>query len=250
METERLIGLFLNTLALRARLTPQLTFREAMAIVRRTVLDGLEHADVPIERIVQDLGLERSSTTQPLYETIFNFTPPAPRRLELPELHVRFEEPPALIEEFSTQLFVTEWEGALDLDLRYRRQRYSDARMECLLEQYLAILEQVARDADRTVGSLIHHRRAARGFDPAVPSDEPSHSAGDREPAEWIATPDQPAIQTDGHRDIRAARRGDDRRHETLHARHAAGRRGRHPRPRSAELVIAMAGTLLAGASC
>src|SRR5439155_22175957 len=129
VETERLIGLFLNTLALRVRLSPSLSFREAMAVVRKSVLDGLEHAEVPIERVVQDLDLQRSSTIHPLYETIFNFTPSAARGFELPGLHVRLEDPPALIEEFSTQLFVTEWEGTLTLDLRYRGRRYSSARM-------------------------------------------------------------------------------------------------------------------------
>ncbi|MGZ3458320.1 MAG: condensation domain-containing protein, partial [Archangium sp.] len=39
LETEGLIGFFINTLVLRARLSPQLTFRELLARVRTTVLD-------------------------------------------------------------------------------------------------------------------------------------------------------------------------------------------------------------------
>jgi amino acid adenylation domain-containing protein len=252
VETERLIGLFLNTLAFRVQLTEQLTFREAMAMVRRTVLDGLEHADVPIERIVQDLDLERSVTGHPLYETIFNFTPSSPRRLELPELRVRFEEPPALIEEFSTQLFVTEWEGALDLDLRYRRRRYSEARMACFLEQYLAVLQQVARDADRTLGSLDLATARSRALlpDPTVPLDEPAHRPVPATIADWVArTPDQPAIcwgpTTVSYAQLGAAMTDVA---NTLHGR------GLRPGdvvavlgPRSPEVVISMAGALLAG---
>ena len=129
VETEGLIGLFLNTLAIRARLTPEMTFREALAAVRATVLDALAHAEVPIERIVQELDLDRSANVHPLYETIFNFTPSAPRRIELPGLTVTLLDPPVRIEEFSTQLFVTDWDGSLQLDLRYRARRYSEARM-------------------------------------------------------------------------------------------------------------------------
>ncbi len=197
VETERLIGLFLNTLALRARLTPELTFREAMAVVRRIVLEGLEHADVPIERVVQDLDLERSSTVHPLYETIFNFTPNAPRRIELPDLHLRLEDPPALIEEFSTQLFVAEWEGALDLDLRYRRRRYGSARMACFLEQYVALLEQVAQDADRPIRSLDLATARSRALlpDPTATLAAPPQQPVTARMAEWMArTPDAPAI--------------------------------------------------------
>src|SRR5262249_49476258 len=88
VQTEPLIRLFLNTLAVRAPLSPDLTFREAIARVRGVVLDALEHADVPVERVVQDLDLRRDSHAHPLYETIFNFTPSAPRRLAWPDLTV------------------------------------------------------------------------------------------------------------------------------------------------------------------
>jgi amino acid adenylation domain-containing protein len=252
VETERLIGLFLNTLALRAQLTPELTFREAMAVVRRTVLDALEHADVPIERVVQDLDLERSATVHPLYETIFNFTPTAPRRIELPELHVRLEDPPALIEEFSTQLFVTDWEGALDLDLRYRRRRYGDAQMACFLEQYVAILQQAAQDADRPLRSLDLATPRSRALlpDPAVPLDAPAQQPVTASIAEWIArTPDAPAIQH-GSRVLTYAQLGDAMA-EVANDLHAHGFRPGDVvavlGPRGPEVVMAMAGVLLAG---
>ena len=154
VETEPLIGLFLNTLALRAKLSPELTFREATAIVRQTVLDALEHADVPVERIVQDLDIRRSADVHPLYETIFNFTPNTPRRLELPDLRVTLEDPPVLIEEFSTQIFLTEFDGSLSLDLRYRRRRYSEALMASFVEQYVGVLRQVVADPEVCVAVI------------------------------------------------------------------------------------------------
>jgi hypothetical protein len=88
VETERSIGLFLNTLALRVRLAPELTFRQALAIVRTTVLEALEHAEVPVERIVQTLDSDRGRHQHPLYQTIFIFTPSAPRRATWGELRV------------------------------------------------------------------------------------------------------------------------------------------------------------------
>ena len=197
VETEGLVGLFLNTLALRAKLSPQLPFREALAIVRKTVLDGLEHADVPVERIVQDLGIQRTNNVHPLYETIFNFTPAAPRTLDLPGLRVRLEDAPALIEEFSTQLFITELGGDLELDLRYRKQRYSDERMACFVEQYQAILRQIAADANQRLGSLdlATPRSRTHLADPTIALDKPAHPSVPQSIASWIAnTPDTRAL--------------------------------------------------------
>src|SRR5262249_3540229 len=154
VQTEPLIGLFLNTLALRATLSPDLTFREAVDRVRGVVLDALEHADVPVERVVQDLDLRRDSHAHPLYEPIFNFAPTAPRRLAWPDLTVTLEPAPPLIEEFSTQLFVTDLDGRFALDLRYRRRRYSEALMASVVEQYLGVLRQALTDPDRRLGAF------------------------------------------------------------------------------------------------
>src|SRR4029077_6881017 len=100
------------------------------------------------------LDIKRSSTVNPLYETIFNFTPGAKRLLDLPGLRARVDDPPALIAEFSTQLFVTELEGVLELDLRYRRKRYSEARMAAFLEQDVSILHEAVRSPERMVGAF------------------------------------------------------------------------------------------------
>ncbi|MCU1244331.1 MAG: hypothetical protein JWN02_241, partial [Acidobacteria bacterium] len=189
VETEGLVGLFLNTLALRARLSLPLTFREAMARVRTVVLGGLDHSSVPIERVVQDLDLERTSTGQPLYETIFNFTPSALRRFDMAGLTVKVEEAPALIEEFSTQLFVTELEGTLQLDLRYRSKRYTGARMAALLEQYLAVLKQVVRDAGQPIGALDLTTASSRGLlpEPTAAQEAPPQRLVPHRIADWIA---------------------------------------------------------------
>ena len=192
VETEPLIGLFLNTLPLRATLSPGLTFREAVAVVRRTVLDALD-ADVPIERVVQELDVHRDAHAHPLYETIFNFTPSAPRRLELPGLRVTLEPAPPLIEEFSTQLFVTDVDGRLALDLRYRRRRYSAALMSSVVEQYLGLLRQAVIDPKRRLGAF--DLTTAASPDPARRLDQPVYPTVLESIVEWIErTPDAPAV--------------------------------------------------------
>ncbi len=193
VETEPLIGLFLNTLALRAKLSPQLTFREAMIIVRQTVLDALAHADVPVERLVQELDIRRSSDVHPLYETIFNFTPGAPKHVDLPDLRVTLEDAPALIEEFSTQLFITDFDGSLSLDLRYRAKRYSEGLMSSFLDQYLRVLRQVVADPERRVASL--DLTTAASPNPAMQLDMPVYQTVVECIEEWIdRAPHSPAV--------------------------------------------------------
>ena len=201
VETEGLIGLFLNTLVVRVRLSRELTFRRAVAAVRQTVLAGLEFAEVPFERVVQELDPERSAAGHPLFETVFNFTPGQRRRLDLPDLQVEVEEPPGMGAQFAMEVFVTEWEGSFELKLLYPKERYSESHMVSFLDQLEAVLRQVAGDAERRIGSLDLATPQSRRLlpDPFIALRAPAQRPVPHRIADRIRqTPDQPAIRQGG----------------------------------------------------
>ncbi|MFE3103913.1 amino acid adenylation domain-containing protein [Nocardia tengchongensis] len=86
-----LVGMFVNTLALRTPVDPALGFRDFLARVRATDLDGFAHAEVPFERLVQVLDPPRSTAQHPLFQvslSLQNFEPPT---VEFPGLRVEVE---------------------------------------------------------------------------------------------------------------------------------------------------------------
>lgn len=70
-EFERLIGLFVNTVPLRANLGGNPTFRELLRRVRDTALDAFSNQDVPFEKLVEVLQPERSASHTLLFQTMF-----------------------------------------------------------------------------------------------------------------------------------------------------------------------------------
>jgi amino acid adenylation domain-containing protein len=201
VETEALIGLFLNTLALRAKLSGDITFRQAIALVRASFLDGLEHHEVPFERVVQDLDPERTLSGHPLFEILFNFTPNPPRTMDLGGLRGSFEAPTPMRTQFSMTLFVLEWEGRLELRLHYKRELYSERRMVLLLEQFEEILRQAVADPDRQLGQLDLRTAGSVDIlpDPTARLDRPEQEPVVRSIARWAErTPDRPAVTRGG----------------------------------------------------
>jgi amino acid adenylation domain-containing protein len=73
-----LIGFFVNTLALRARLSGDPDGRGLLAAARQTALDAFAHQALPFEKLVDELGLPRDPYRPPLLRVIFQLFPPAP----------------------------------------------------------------------------------------------------------------------------------------------------------------------------
>ncbi len=70
-EVEDLIGLFVNTLAIRSDLRGDPTLEELLTRIRQTTLDAFQHQRAPFERVVEEVEVERSRSTSPLFNVLF-----------------------------------------------------------------------------------------------------------------------------------------------------------------------------------
>ncbi|MWC27752.1 non-ribosomal peptide synthetase/MFS transporter [Paenibacillus sp. MMS18-CY102] len=70
-ETIDLIGYFANTVALRTKIEPEISFRELVKRVQEAVLEANDHQDVPFNKVVEALKPERSLMRSTLIETMF-----------------------------------------------------------------------------------------------------------------------------------------------------------------------------------
>ncbi|HYO16870.1 MAG TPA: condensation domain-containing protein, partial [Thermoanaerobaculia bacterium] len=88
METEPLIGLFVNTLALRARLDGDPGFRDFLARVREMSLGAYTYQDLPFEKLVEELAPARSTGHTPLFQVMLALQDARAGELRLPGLSV------------------------------------------------------------------------------------------------------------------------------------------------------------------
>jgi amino acid adenylation domain-containing protein len=73
LEIEPLIGFFVNSLALRISIRPEMTIRQVLAAVIRIAEDAYANQEVPFARIVEALNPARDPSRPPIFQTLFTF---------------------------------------------------------------------------------------------------------------------------------------------------------------------------------
>ena len=89
---EGLLGMLVNNLVLRAQIPSQATFKDIVSQVRDVTLEAYENQGIPFHHIVQDLGLDRNLSVNPLFQVMFNFHNSPLEIPEIPELTFELTE--------------------------------------------------------------------------------------------------------------------------------------------------------------
>src|SRR5690606_10395742 len=83
-----LVGMFVNTLVLRTRVDADRSFAELLAEVRAADVRAFAHAELPFERLVDELDPMRSQAHSPIVQTLLTYEHHEPTVLRLPGLEV------------------------------------------------------------------------------------------------------------------------------------------------------------------
>ncbi|MBV8200527.1 MAG: amino acid adenylation domain-containing protein, partial [Acidobacteria bacterium] len=153
-DFEKLIGFFVNDLALRTDLSGAPTFRQLLERVREVTLGAFAHQDVPLEKLIEAVYPQRYERHAPLFLVMFllhNF----PQQVrQVPGLGMSFLELVPRTTPFDLTLALTRTDGGLTGSFLYARDQFDEGVISRLAGQLVALLEQVLADPDRTIKSL------------------------------------------------------------------------------------------------
>ncbi|MGV9541089.1 non-ribosomal peptide synthase/polyketide synthase, partial [Nocardia beijingensis] len=154
-----LVGMFVNTLALRTRVAADASFAALLTEVRDADLAAFANADLPFERLVDAMAVDRSSGAHPLFQVMFSFetaTPATGEAVEVPWLSVRPVEIPDTGAKFDLHLIVAEHADSARLSgvVRYATDLFDAATAESYAERFQRMLAAVVADAGARIGDI------------------------------------------------------------------------------------------------
>ncbi|MBX6381891.1 MAG: amino acid adenylation domain-containing protein, partial [Microbispora sp.] len=153
-ELERVVGLFINTLPMRADLSGDPAFTELLGRVRETALDAYAHQELPFDRLVGEIGVERDVSRSPVFQVMFalqNYRNAPLRTQGLKMSAYPFE---VTVSRFDLALYLMDQGDGLHGTLTYRTELFRPATIARMAECFENLLRSIVADPGARVSDL------------------------------------------------------------------------------------------------
>ncbi|MFM1990402.1 MAG: hypothetical protein RJA99_3359 [Pseudomonadota bacterium] len=153
-ELEGLVGCFVNTLALRYRIEPALTFVAFLEAAKSTVLEAFAHQELPFEKLVEELRPVRNLSHSPYFQVLFALQNAPRHKLEIPG--IAFDSVPLASQtaNFDITCSLTESDEGLEGRLEYNTDLFDDGTIGRFARHYEELLKSISEDPETTLQNL------------------------------------------------------------------------------------------------
>ncbi len=148
MELENQIGLYLNTLAVRVRVDPEIRLRELLRRIRQAMLEAQEHRGYPFDSLIRDLNVKRSTDRNPLFDVMAVMQDVAAEEFRVPRVCSSEYPVPLEVSVFDLTFHFHLTQGRVRFDLEYNTGLFGRPRMERLAGHLDRMVEAIATDPD------------------------------------------------------------------------------------------------------
>ncbi|MCY8121175.1 surfactin non-ribosomal peptide synthetase SrfAA [Bacillus spizizenii] len=202
-DTEGIVGMFVNTLAIRSEVKQDETFTHLITRVRKQVLDAFSHQDYPFEWLVEDLNIPRDVSRHPLFDTMFSLQNATDDIPSVGDLALSVHETNFKIAKFDLTMQARETDEGIELDLDYSTKLFKQSTADRLLNHFARLLEDAVAEPEKQISEykLLSEEEAAsqiQQFNPGrtpYPKDKTIVQLFEEQAAK---TPDHPALQYEG----------------------------------------------------
>ncbi|MBD0388287.1 MAG: condensation protein, partial [Nostoc sp. C3-bin3] len=159
-EIEGLIGFFVNSLVLRTDLSRNPIFSELLRRTREVTLGAYAHQDLPFEKLVGELQLERDLNYNPLFQvwfTLQNIATPDIQKLtwSLPDLTLSLFETNKQRSPFDLGLLLSEQPEGISGCFEYKTDLFEPSTIVRMTEQLETLLQCVVTQPDIQLNQLV-----------------------------------------------------------------------------------------------
>jgi len=147
-DCEKIVGMFVNMLAMRNYPDCEKTFAEFLGEVTKNSFKAFDNQGYQFEKLVDKLGLERTSNRGMLFDTTFTLQNIRAKEFKIEDFKITNIEYETSKSAYPISLVVFESDGKLILSFEYQTSIFKESTVETLARNYVEVLTQVTENAN------------------------------------------------------------------------------------------------------
>ncbi|MBY7733425.1 non-ribosomal peptide synthetase [Francisella philomiragia] len=151
---EDIVGFFVNTLAIRNILDPDVSFKTFLVSVYNKLLEIQKHQDYPFEKLVNDLNTPQNFNQHPIFQIAFGLQNAG----ELKKPNNLFEQQDIYkyfkVAKFDLSIFIDDSQEDIAFNVNYATSLFKYQSIEILLQRFESLLENIVLNIDKPISEL------------------------------------------------------------------------------------------------
>ncbi|MCR8842148.1 amino acid adenylation domain-containing protein [Paenibacillus sp. SC116] len=156
-EYSDVIGMFVNTVPIRVRLSGAQPFAQHLNVVRDEMLQAMDYQQFPLERIIEQVGVQRDVSRNPLFDTMFIFNQDDERgNLSALELdRVTFQPMFTKTAKFDLTFEVyASSDNEMSIRIEYASVLFAKSRVEQMADHFVSLLQRLCDEAETPLSQV------------------------------------------------------------------------------------------------
>ncbi|WP_298427802.1 non-ribosomal peptide synthetase [uncultured Kordia sp.] len=155
LEISQLIGFFINTIVMRSQVESQKSFAELLQEIKQTSLAAFTHQDVPFEKIVDHVVVDRDQSRSPLFQTMFILqNNEETTGISLGESNIELLETKTTTAKFDISMTIRENENGMSVAIEYVTALFKKETIARFAVHFNQLVKAVCENVNQSVGSL------------------------------------------------------------------------------------------------
>jgi len=147
-DLENIIGMFVNTIAMRNNPVGDKTFKKLLREVKENALKAYENQDYQFEELVEKLNIKRDMGRNPIFDTMLVLQNMEKKELEIQGLKMTPYEFKNKAAKFDITLNAFKTEAGIKINLEYSTSLFKKETMIRLSSHFVNILEEIAQNPE------------------------------------------------------------------------------------------------------
>jgi len=153
-DLENIIGMFVNTLAMRNYPSGEKSYREFLREVKENALEAYENQDYQFEELVEKLNIVRDFSRNPLFDVMFTLQNTDVKEATVEGLKITPYKSDNMISKFDITMNVVEQEDSISIRMQYCTKLFSNTTIERICKCLENIIQAVTENIDAKLSEI------------------------------------------------------------------------------------------------